>query len=94
MRLTTTKQLAELLAIKSVSLEKMFEDKGCEWDYSAKTFEEIGADMLDIIEVIMELEKIMDCEITDALAELVSIGSPNDLLLSVTRQRRLDDLGI
>ena len=94
MRLTTIKGLADLIAKNRVSLENMFEDKGCQWDCSAKTFEEIGADMLDIIEVIMELEKIMDCEITDALAELVSIGNPNDLLLSVARQRKLDELGI
>jgi acyl carrier protein len=94
MRLTTIKDLANHIARNRVSLEKMFEAKGCEWDYSAKTFDEIGADMLDIIEVIMELEKIMDCEITDDLADLVSISNPNDLLLSVTRQRKLDDLGI
>lgn len=94
MRLTTIKQLTDRIAQKRVPLEKMFEAKGCEWDYSAKTFEEIGADMLDIIEVIMDLENIMDCEITDDLADLVSISNPNDLLLSVTRQRKLDDLGI
>jgi acyl carrier protein len=94
MTLRTIKDLASLIASSRVSLEKLFEDQGCEWDYSAKTFEEMGADELDIIEVIMRLEMLMDCEITDELGELMMICNPGDLILSLVRQRKLDELGI
>jgi|LauGreDrversion4_2_1035121.scaffolds.fasta_scaffold26130_7 hypothetical protein len=90
----TIEEFKDIIAIKQINLEKLFYDKGCDWDYTAKTFEEIGADELDIIEVIMDLERIMDCVIEDDLGELIMIGNPNEYILSIRRQKKLDELGI
>lgn len=76
------------------SFEIFFEKLGIDWDYEAETFEEMGADDLDVIEMIMELEKTFDCEIRDECGELMLKMNPNDLLISVRRKRKLDDLGI
>ena len=94
MTIRSIEDFRHFISTRGVELEKMFEKKGCEWDYSAKTFEYIGADNLDIIEVMMDLENQFDCVITDDLCDLIMISNPNDLLLSVIRQRKIDELGI
>ena len=42
----------------------------------------------------MEIEKVLDCEIRDACAELIDVMNPNDLTKRVRRMKRLDELGI
>ena len=43
---------------------------------------------------VLEIEKVLDCEIRDACAELIEDMNPNDLTKRVRRMKRLDDLGI
>jgi acyl carrier protein len=91
----TISELATLIARKQISLENFFYKKtGCIWDYSAKTFDEMDADSLDVIEAIMYLEKVLDCVIPDDLGDLILVTNPNDLIVSVIRQRKLEELGI
>ena len=95
MRIETPEQLARKMAEKGIGIDQIYEERtGCPWDYEAKSFEEMGADAVDIIETMMDLEKKLDCEITDACCELVEEMNPNDLLIWKRRQRKLDDLGI
>lgn len=95
MRIVTPEQLARKMAEKGIGIDQAYEERtGCPWDYEAKSFEEMGADAIDIIETMMDLEKRLDCEITDSCCELVEAMNPNDLLIWKRRQKRLDDLGI
>lgn len=95
MRIETPEALARKMAEKGIGIDRVYEERtGCPWDYEAKSFEDMGADGLDIVETMMELEKQLDCEITDWCCELVESMNPNDLLIWKRRQERLDELGI
>ena len=103
MTINTKEEFIQFLAINKVSLEQIIKERcNVDWDYNAKTFDEMGLDDLDIVEVIMGIEKNYDCFITDELCgELGILGSdkkeyinPNDLIVSVVRDRKLKELGI
>ena len=95
MVIETIEQFITLLDSNNFSIEDLCVDKiGVDWDYEAKSFEELGFDGLDIVEMIMEIEKVLNCEIRDACAELIDSMNPNDLTKRVRRLKRLDELGI
>jgi len=95
MRIETPEHLARKMAEKGIGIDQAYEERtGCPWDYEAKSFEEMGADAVDIIETMMDLENRLGCEIADACCEMVEEMNPNDLLIWKRRQRKLDDLGI
>ena len=95
MVIKTLEQFISLLDSNNFSIEELCVDKiGVDWDYEAASFAELGFDGLDIVEMIMEIEKVLDCEIRDACAELIEDMNPNDLTKRVRRMKRLDDLGI
>ena len=103
MTINTKKEFIQFLAINNVSLEQIIKERcNVDWDYNAKTFDEMGLDDLDIVEVIMDIEKNYDCFIADEFCvELGALGSdkkeyinPNDLIVSVVRDRKLKELGI
>ena len=89
------KELRDLIFKKNISLEKLFLNKvGLEWNYDAKCFGDLGADDLDIIEVIMWLEKVMGCYIPDELGEVILKMNPNELIQSYVRDKKIKELGI
>ena len=95
MVITTIEEFITLLDRNSFSIEELCVDKiGVDWDYEAASFAELGFDGLDIVEMIMEIEKVLNCEIRDACVELIEEMNPNDLTKRVRRMKRLDDLGI
>ena len=94
MIITTIEEFIALLDRNNFSIEEYCSSKIGDWDYEAKSFEELGFDGLDIVEMIMEIEKVLNCEIRDACAELIDSMNPNDLTKRVRRLKRLDDLGI
>jgi len=94
MTIRTVEQFIELLDRSNFSIEEYSSSRIGEWDYDAKSFEELGFDGLDIVEMIMEIEKVLDCEIRDECCELIEEMNPNDLTRRVRRQKRLDELGI
>ena len=95
MVITTIEEFIALLDRNNYSIENLYRDKiGAEWDYEARSFEELGCDELDIIEMIMEMEKALDCDIRDECCELIELMNPNDLTRRVRRQKKLDELGI
>ena len=95
MVIETIEQFITLLDSNNFSIEDLCLDKiGVDWDYEARSFEELGFDGLDIVEMIMEIEKVLDCEIRDSCVELIDSMNPNDLTKRVRRMKRLDDLGI
>lgn len=68
---------------------------GVIWDRDARRFEDMAMDELDVITVILEVEKSFGLEITDGLLEdLITSTRPNDLVVVAERRRRLDELGI
>ena len=94
MVIRTVEQFTEFLERSNFSIEEYSSSRIGEWDYDAKSFEELGFDALDIIEMIMEIEKALDCEIRDECVDFIEDMNPNDLTKRVRRQKRLDDLGI
>ena len=107
MTINTKEDLIKLIIDHNIPLEKIVKDRcDVDWDYNAKTFYEMGVDDLDIAEIMWDIEKNYDCDITDELFdELGAFGSvigygkeklinPNDLIISVIRDRKLKELGI
>lgn len=94
MTIRTLEQFIEFLDRSSFSIEEYSSSRIGDWDYEAKSFAELGFDALDIIEMIMEIEKALDCEIRDECVEFIEDMNPNDLTKRARRQKRLDDLGI
>lgn len=101
--INTKEEFIQFIATNNLSLEQIVKERcNIDWDYNAKTFQEMGLDDLDIVEVIMDIEKDYDCFISDLLlGELGALGSdkkeyinPNDLIVSVIRDRKLKELGI
>ena len=95
MTIKTIEQLVTLLLPKTFS-DMITEhiDEVFEWDFSAKTFAEMNVDDLDLIETIMNIEKVYDCEITDDLGEKILSENPQPLMKSYLRNSRLEELGI
>ena len=103
MTINTKEEFIQFLSIKNISLERIVKERcNVDWDYNVKTFDEMGVDDLDIVEIIMDIEKNYDCFITDEFCgELGILGSdkkeyinPNDLIVSVVRDRKLKELGL
>ena len=94
MTIRTLEQFIEFLDRSNFSIEEYSSSRIGDWDYEAKSFAELGFDALDIIEMIMDIEKALDCEIRDECVEFIEDMNPNDLTKRVRRQKRLDDLGI
>lgn len=88
--------LIQTIAELGIPFEKMCEEHcGVEWDRNARSFDEMMMDDLDVISVILEIEKKFDIDITDVLLEeLVISTKPNDLVVASNRNSRLDELGI
>jgi len=95
MTIRTIEGLADLFKTRLFSLENLVNEKtGFQWDYTAKTFGQMGVDDLDVVELVMDIEKAFDCVITDDLLDVLYGCDPNSLLVSVIRQRKLEELGI
>ena len=84
MVITTIEEFIALLDRNNFSIEDLCSTQiGVDWDYEARSFEELGFDGLDIVEMIMEIEKVLDCEIRDSCVELIDAMNPNDLTIRV-----------
>lgn len=94
MTIETIEQFITLLDNNNFSIEEYCSSKIGDWDYEAKSFDELGFDGFDIIEMIMEIEKVLKCEIRDSCAELIEDMNPNNLSKCARRLKKLDDLGI
>ena len=104
MTINTKEEFIQFIATNNISLDQIIKERcNVDWDYNAKTFDEMGLDDLDIVEIIMDIEKCYDCFITDELCgKLGILGNsdkeiyinPNDLIVSVVRDRKLKELGL
>ena len=103
MTINTKEQFIQFIETNNVLLEQTVKERcNIDWDYNAKTFQEMGLDELDIVDVIMDIEKNYNCFITDEFcSELGALGSdkkkyinPNDLIRSINRDKKLKELGI
>jgi hypothetical protein len=54
----------------------------------------MNLDDLDIIEIIMNIEKIYDCLINDELGEYMFSMDPQLLMRSYIRNKRIEELGL
>jgi acyl carrier protein len=100
MTINTKEELIQFIFDKNIRIEYYVEKKGIEWNYNAKSFSELVEDDIDIIEIIMDIEKDYDCEITDKLCDDLGILNanstinPNELCINFIRDQKLKDLGI
>lgn len=95
MTIKTIEQLVTILLPNTFNdMVREHVDNDFEWDYNAKTFTEMDVDDLDLIEVIMNIEKKYDCYITDYLGEKILNDNPQKLMISYRRNSRLEEIGI
>jgi acyl carrier protein len=95
MTIKTIEQLVTLLQPKTFNdIVREHIDDLFEWDYCAKTFYEMNLDDLDIVEVIMNIEKEYDCLIPDELGEYMFSMDPQLLMRYYIRNKRIEELGI
>ena len=99
-------ELIKVLIDNNISLDLLFIEKIGNWDYGAKSFYDMDIDDMDAIEMIMEIEKLCDCSISDELCDKMGIMvshikpdliNPNDIVGSVKsgiRLKKLEELGI
>ena len=95
MKIKTIEQLVTHLQPKNftnIIIEHI--DEGFEWNYDAKSFGDMGLDDLDIVEVIMNIEKEYDCEIPDDLGEYMFSMDPQPFMRSYIRNKRIEELGL
>ncbi len=91
----TLEQFIDLLDRNNFSIEDFCKNfMGVDWNYEAKSFGELGLHGLDIVEMIMEIEKVLDCQIYDNCVEMIELMNPNDLTKRIRRNKKLNDLGI
>ena len=98
----TVEQFIDLLDRNNFSIEDFCKNfMGVDWNYEAKSFGELGLHGLDIVEMIMEIEKVLDCQIYDGentrvkhCVEMIELMNPNDLTKRIRRNKKLNDLGI
>ena len=95
MKIESIEQLINLFMEKGFLFEKLVEEKcGVDYDYSVKSFSDMGLDELDIIEVAMEIEKQLNCVITDEFLDTWSLTDPAVFTRSRIRDMKLTQLGI
>jgi acyl carrier protein len=95
MTIKTIEQLVTLLQPKTFNdMVREHLDNDFEWDYNAKTFNEMNVDDLDMVEVIMNIEKEYDCEIPDDLGDYMFSMDPQLLMRSYIRNKRIEELGL
>lgn len=91
----TVEQFIDLLDRNNFSIEDFCKNfMGVDWNYEAKSFGELGLHGLDIVEMIMEIEKVLDYQIYDNCVEMIELMNPNDLTKRIRRNKKLNDLGI
>jgi|LauGreDrversion4_2_1035121.scaffolds.fasta_scaffold391278_5 acyl carrier protein len=95
MKIETMDQILNLFRQKRFNIEDVILDKcGVKMDYTAKTFGEMGLDGLDMVEMAMEIEKLLDCVITDEFLETWDYTNPNTFSIANARDAKLTELGI
>ena len=85
----------DVVKVTPTILSKVFEDKiGETLDFN-KTFGEHGADELDCVEIIMELEKILDIAIPDDVCEYFIAENIKPVLFTqYNRNKKIEQLGL
>ena len=84
----------ELLQLDISKLQELFKRK-CPNYSSDKTWSELGLDELDVVEIIMEMEKQFDFVFPDLLFdEIFSIDKTPSFVFQLIRESKLSDLGI
>jgi hypothetical protein len=91
----TINDIATLLYPKSFEdiIRENIDDE-FQWDYNVKKFEDMNLGDLDIIEIIMNIEKIYDCLINDELGDYMLNMNPQEIMLQYRRNKCIEELGI
>lgn len=85
----------DLLEENKTSIEDLTRETiGFDWDYAAKKFEDMEIENLDIIEMVMEIERRYKCMFDDNFLELMYDMDPNEVAIPARRERKLRQLGI
>ena len=103
-KIDTKTKLIQFIIENTIPLEDIVKKRfDITWDYNSKSFLDMGLDELDIIELVMILEKDYECSISDELCTDLgaltnlhqsNIINPNDLIRSYIRERKLKELGL
>jgi acyl carrier protein len=85
----------DLLDENKASIEDLTQEIiGFDWDYTAKKFKDMEIEHLDIIEMVMEIERRYRCMFNDNFLELMYDMNPNEVAIPARRERKLNQLGI
>ena len=85
----------DLLDENKTSIEDLTQEIiGFDWDYSTKKFKDMEIEDLDIIEMVMEIERRYRCLFNDNFLELMYNMDPNEVAIPARRERKLKQLGI
>jgi hypothetical protein len=78
-----------------IPFDKMFENMcGIKWNPNAISFYDMDLDELDVIGVVIEIEKEYKLIISDYLVDLLLKTKPHSIIVGQKRNNILDDLGI
>jgi len=85
----------DLLDENKTSIEDLTQEIiGFDWDYATKKFKDMEIEDLDIIEMVMEIERRYRCLFNDNFLELMYNMDPNEVAIPARRERKLKQLGI
>lgn len=91
--MNTIKTLDELLDILTIdSLMKAVSEVGCEWKTNCNSWYDMHLDDLDVIEMIMFLEKLLDINIDDIAGDKFLNESPSKIYSYIIQKYREDKL--
>ena len=88
-------QLKQQIEEIGIPVDKICESLcGIKWNKNANTFYEMELDELDVIGLVIEIEKDYNLNVSDlVLYEILRI-KPDSLIAGLRRNERLDELGI
>lgn len=80
--------------ISKISPRTILDFIGWEWNYDVNNFIDMGVDELDIVEMVMKLEREFDISISDDVLDKFYIVNPKTLIKSHIRNEKFKILGI
>lgn len=94
-KITFLSELILSITEMEIPLDTIFEEVcGIKWNPESRNFYEMGLDEIDVISVVIEIEKEYNLNIIDyAVVEMLNIR-PQSLITEFLRNKKLKEIGI